>query len=51
MKKIALLLTVTLVFSAMSLYAQTTQTRLDNGKRLFDQGNSMGRFNLTHGWE
>ena len=42
MKKIALLLTVALVFSAMSLYAQTAQTHLDNGKRLFDQGNYDG---------
>jgi tetratricopeptide (TPR) repeat protein len=42
MKKIALLLTVVFVFSLASLYAQTAQTRLDNGKRLFDQGNYNG---------
>ena len=42
MKKIALLITAALVFSATSLYAQTAQTRLDNGKRLFDQGNYDG---------
>jgi tetratricopeptide (TPR) repeat protein len=42
MKKIALLLTVALVFSSVSLYAQSAQTRLDNGKRFFDQGNYDG---------
>jgi Flp pilus assembly protein TadD len=42
MKRITLVLTVALVFSAMSMYAQTAQTRLDNGKRLFDQQNYDG---------
>ena len=42
MKKIMLLLTIALLFSAVSLYAQTAQTRLDNGKRLFDQNNRDG---------
>jgi len=36
MKKIALLITLALIFQA--LYAQSAQTSLDNGKRLFDQG-------------
>jgi tetratricopeptide (TPR) repeat protein len=42
MKKIVLLITVALVFSAASLYAQNAQTRLENGKRLFDQRNYGG---------
>jgi Tfp pilus assembly protein PilF len=42
MKKITLLLTAVFVLSAASLYAQTAQTRLDNGKRLFDQRNYDG---------
>jgi tetratricopeptide (TPR) repeat protein len=42
MKKIALLITVALVCASVSLYAQTAQTRLDNGKRLFDQADYDG---------
>jgi tetratricopeptide (TPR) repeat protein len=42
MKKITLLLTAVFVLSAASLYAQTAQTRLDNGKRMFDQENYDG---------
>jgi len=42
MKRKALLLTAAFVFSLASLYAQTAQTRLDNGKRLFDQENYDG---------
>jgi len=39
MKKITLLLTLVLLYSAVSLYAQSAQTRLENGKQQFDQGN------------
>jgi Tfp pilus assembly protein PilF len=42
MKKIMLLLTAVFVLSVAALYAQTAQTRLDNGKRLFDQKNYDG---------
>jgi len=42
MKKITLLLTAVFVLSTATLYAQTAQTRLDNGKRLFDQKNYDG---------
>jgi len=42
MKKITFLLTVVFVLSAASLYAQSAQTRLDNGKKLFDQKNYNG---------
>jgi tetratricopeptide (TPR) repeat protein len=37
MRKTALLLTAILTFSAMTLYAQTAQIHLENGKKLFDQ--------------
>jgi tetratricopeptide (TPR) repeat protein len=42
MKKITFLLTTVFVLLASTLYAQTAQTRLDNGKRLFDQRNYDG---------
>jgi tetratricopeptide (TPR) repeat protein len=42
MKKVTLLLAALLVFTAVSLSAQNAQTRLDNGKRLFDQRNYDG---------
>jgi tetratricopeptide (TPR) repeat protein len=42
MKKVTLLLAALLVFTAVSLSAQNAQTRLDNGKQLFDQGNYDG---------
>jgi tetratricopeptide (TPR) repeat protein len=42
MKKVTLLLAALLVFTAISLSAQNAQTRLDNGKRLFDQQNYNG---------
>jgi len=37
MKKIVFLFTAFLVFSTASLYAQSAQTHLNNGKRFFDQ--------------
>jgi tetratricopeptide (TPR) repeat protein len=42
MKKICFSITALLFFTAFSLYAQNAQTRLDNGKRLFDEANYDG---------
>jgi tetratricopeptide (TPR) repeat protein len=42
MKRNIVTVTVFLLFTAFSIYAQSAQTRLDNGKKLFDQKNYDG---------